>query len=39
MFFVWKFKDIDWEHVEFDEGKSQFLPCLVVYYIIWETET
>ena len=39
MFVVWSFKSINWEHVEFDEGKSQFLPFLVVYHILSETET
>ena len=31
MFFVWNFKNIDWEHVESDEGKSLFpffSPCI-----------
>ena len=23
---------MNWEHVEFDDGKSQFLPFLVVYH-------
>ena len=31
MFFVWNFKIINWEHVEFDEGKSHFLLLFVVY--------
>ena len=34
MFVVWNFKYINWEHVEFDEEKSQFLPFLVVYQIL-----
>ena len=38
MFLVRKFKNIIWEHVEFDEGKSQFLLFLVVYHILSETE-
>ena len=29
MFVVWNSKNINWEHVEFDEGKSQFLPYSV----------
>ena len=37
MFVVWNFKHINWEHVEFDEGKSQILPFLVVYHILSET--
>ena len=40
MFVVWNFKNIDLEHVEFDEGKSQFLPFLLcINYILSETET
>ena len=39
MFDVWNFKNINWEHAELDEGKSQFLPPLVVYNILSETET
>ena len=39
MFVLWNFKNINWEHVKFDEGKSQFLPFLVVYHILSETET
>ena len=39
MFDVWNFKNINWEHVELDEGKSQFLPPLVVYNILNEMET
>ena len=39
MFVVWNFKNINWEQVEFDEGKSYFLPFLVVYHILSETET
>ena len=38
MFFVWNFKNINWEHVEFDEGKSHFLPFFVVYHNLRETE-
>ena len=38
MFVVRNFKNINWEHVEFDEGKPQFLPFLVVYYILSEME-
>ena len=34
MFFV---RNFNWEHVELDEGKSQFLPFLVVYHILSET--
>ena len=26
MFVVRNFKNINWEHAEFDEGKSQFFP-------------
>ena len=29
----------NWEHVEFDEGKSQSLPFLVVYHILSEMGT
>ena len=36
-FFVRNFKNINWEHVEFDEGKSHFLPFLVVYHSLIET--
>ena len=33
-------KNINWEHVELDEGQSQFLTFLaVVYHIYSETET
>ena len=39
MFFVWNFITINWEKVEFDEGKSYFLPFLVVYDILSEMET
>ena len=39
MFVVWNFKNISWEHVELDEGKSQSLLFLVVYHILSETET
>ena len=38
MFVLRNFKNINWEHVEFDEGKSQFLLYLVVYHIMRETE-
>ena len=40
MFLVRNFKNINWEHVEFDEGKSQFSLFLVVYvyHILSETE-
>ena len=38
-FVVRNFKNMNWEHVEFDEGKSPFLPFLVVYHILSETET
>ena len=38
MFCVWNFKNIYWEHVEFDEGKSYFLPFFVVYHILSKTE-
>ena len=38
MFLVRNFKNINLEHVEFNEGKSQFLLFLVVYHIISETE-
>ena len=38
MFCVWKFKNIYWEHVKFDERKSYFLPFFVVYHILSETE-
>ena len=38
MFLVRNFKNINWEHVEFDEGKSKFLLFLVVYHILSETE-
>ena len=34
-----KTKSINWEHVEFGDGKSHFLPFLVVYHILSETET
>ena len=39
MFVVRNFKNINWEHVEFNEGKSQFSTFLVVYHILSETET
>ena len=39
MFVVRNFKNIDWEHVEFDERKSQFLLFFVVYHILSKTET
>ena len=38
MFVVWNFKNIYWEHVEFDERKSQFLPFLFAYHILSETQ-
>ena len=38
MFLVQNFKNINWEHVEFDEGKSQFLLLLVEYHILSKTE-
>ena len=38
MFVVRNFKNINWDNVEFDEGKSQFVPFLVVYHISSETE-
>ena len=38
MFVVCNFKKINWEQVEFDEGKS-FLPFLVVSHILSETVT
>ena len=38
MFLVWNFKNINWEHVEFNELKSQFLLFLVVYHILSETD-
>ena len=38
MFLVRNFKNINWEHMEFDEGKYQFLLFLVVYNILSETE-
>ena len=38
MFCVWNFKNIYWEHVEFDEGKSDFSPSFAVYHILSETE-
>ena len=41
MFVERNFKNVDWEHVEFDEGKSQFLPLLVmlvVYHILSEIQ-
>ena len=31
-------KNINWEHVEFDVGKSHLLPFFVVYHILSETE-
>ena len=37
-FCVWNFKNINWEHVEFYEGKSDFLPFSAVYHILSETE-
>ena len=38
MFCVWNFKYINCEHVEFDEGKSDFLPFFAVYHMLSETE-
>ena len=38
MLLVRNFKNINWEHVEFDEGKSQFLLFLVVCHILSEKE-
>ena len=38
MFVVRNFKNINWEHVEFDEGKTQIFLFLVVYHILIETE-
>ena len=38
MFVVRNFEHINWEHVEFDEWKSQYLFFLVVYHILSETE-
>ena len=38
MFLVRNFKNINWEHVDFDEGKSQFLLFSIVYRILSETE-
>ena len=38
MFCVPNFKNINWEHVKFDEEKSYFLPFFVVYHILSETE-
>ena len=35
---VCDFKNINWDHVEFDEGKSHFLPFFVVYHILSETK-
>ena len=37
--FLCEILNINWEHVEFDEGKSHFLPFFVVYLILSETET
>ena len=34
MFCVWTFKNINWEHMEFDEGKSVFLLFFTVYHIL-----
>ena len=36
MFCVWNFKNINWEHIEFDEGISSFF--FAVYHIFSETE-
>ena len=38
MFLVRNFNTFNWEHVEFDEGKSHLLLFLVVYHILSETE-
>ena len=38
VFCVWNSKNINWEHAEFDEGKSDFLPYFAVYHILSETE-
>ena len=38
MFCVWNFKSINWERVEFDEGKSDFLPFFAVYHSLSETK-
>ena len=38
MFLCEILKNINWEHVEFDEGKFQFFLFLVVYHILSETE-
>ena len=38
MFGMRNFKNINWERLEFDEGKSNFLPFSVVYHILGETE-
>ena len=37
MFVVRNFRHINWENIEFGEGKSQFLLFLVVYQILSET--
>ena len=39
MFVARNFEIINWEHVEFVEGTSQFLHFLVEYHILSETET
>ena len=38
MLCVLNFKNINWKHVEFDEGKFYFLPFFVVYHILSDTE-
>ena len=38
MLCVWNFKNKNWEHVEFDEGKSDLLLFFAVYHILSETE-
>ena len=38
MFVVRNFENINLEFIEFDEGKSHFVPFLVVYHIMNETE-
>ena len=38
MFVVRNFKNINWGHVDFGKGKSQFLLFLDVYHILSETE-
>ena len=38
MFCVLNFKNINWEHVEFDEGKSDYLSFFAMHHILNETE-